>query len=243
MDNTYSHEKKKKLAEKISRQKKEDMVKIMEIIYESNKNITENQNGVFLLFNKLDDATYHKLDLYLRSITKKKSSDGNVLTSDNNTKSDKSEQKEFTSYSKNDFPDQEKLNPKLKYSNRERNIIKRQRYDNHLTSESNNGSGIVYQKFDINTISDSDTTGSAVATSRPTSEKSNTSSVNTVKTITQTVSQNTVNETTSDASTFVKITEAIDKNVTKPGKKGKPPQEQNILKSKKRIVKTANKTK
>ncbi|QKF93762.1 bromodomain extra-terminal - transcription regulation [Fadolivirus algeromassiliense] len=161
MDNSYSHEKKKRLAEKISKlKKKEDMVKIMEIIYENNKNITENQNGVFMLFHKLDDATYHKIDLYLRSIVKKRSPDDNTTTSD--TKSDK---KEFTSYSKNDFPDQEKLNPKLKYSNRERNMIKRQRYDNHIANENNLNDNVVYQKFDVNILSDSDTTTPIASTS------------------------------------------------------------------------------
>ena len=48
---TYSYEKKKRLAKKISSLKrKQDMVKILEIIYEDNQNITENQM-VYLCFS------------------------------------------------------------------------------------------------------------------------------------------------------------------------------------------------
>lgn len=122
------------------------MVKIFEIIYQDNKNITENQNGLFMFFHTLNDSTYHKIDLFLRSSVKKSITD---------TMSEShSEQKEYSSYVKNEFPDQEKLNPKLKYSNKEKNLIKRQRYDDHLNSEHNSENGVVYQKFDVNTESD-----------------------------------------------------------------------------------------
>jgi len=153
MEATYSYEKKKRLAERISKVKrKEDMVKIFEIIYQDNKNITENQNGLFMFFHKLNDSTYHKIDLFLRSTTKKKTSDENNTTSDCKSESAKG----YTSYVKNDFPDQESLNPKLKYSNREKNLIKRQRYDDHLNSEHNSENGVVYKRFDINVASDSE---------------------------------------------------------------------------------------
>ena len=148
METTYSYEKKKRLAERISKLKrKEDMVKIFEIIYQDNKNITENQNGLFMFFHTLNDSTYHKIDLFLRSSVNKKTP--------TNTASE-SEKKEYSSYAKNEFPDQEKLNPKLKYSNREKNLIKRQRYDEHLTSEHNSDNGIIYQKFDVNDSDNSD---------------------------------------------------------------------------------------
>jgi len=150
MEATYSYEKKKRLAERISKlRKKEDMVKIFEIIYQDNKNITENQNGLFMFFHTLNDSTYHKIDLFLRSSVKKKSPT-------DTTSESQSEQKEYSSYVKNEFPDQEKLNPKLKYSNKEKNLIKRQRYDDHLNSEHNSENGVVYQKFDVNTVSESD---------------------------------------------------------------------------------------
>ena len=138
VDNTFTYEKKKRLADKISKiKKKEDLVKIFEIIHNDNKNYTETQNGLFMLFNSLSDATYHKIDLYIRSITKKKTA---------NTSENLSEQ-EYKSYVKNDFPEQKHFNPKLKYSNREKNIIKRQRYDKLIESEKND-TNIIYQKFD-----------------------------------------------------------------------------------------------
>jgi len=144
MEATYSYEKKKRLADKISKLKrKEDMVKIFEIIYQDNKNITENQNELFMFFKTLNDSTYHKIDLYLRSSVKKRSPTDTTSES-------------YSAYVKNEFPDQEKLNPKLKYSNREKNLIKRQRYDNHINDEHNNENGVVYQNFDGNIMSDSE---------------------------------------------------------------------------------------
>lgn len=124
MEEVYSYEKKKKLADRISKLKrKQDMVNILEIIYQDNKDITENQNGLFMFFHNLDNSTYYKIENYLKTLVKKKSED---TTSD----------KEYTSYEKSEFPDQETLSPKLKYSNKEKNIIKRQRYEDKLNSES-----------------------------------------------------------------------------------------------------------
>ena len=145
METPYPSHKKKRLAERISKlKKKEDMIKIFEIIYQDNKNITENQNGLFMFFHTLNDSTYHKIDLYLRSTVKKKSI---VDSTDGN--SDKQDI-EYSSYTKNEFPDQDNFNPKLKYSNKEKNLIKRQRYDNHLSSEHNSENFIIYQKYDSN---------------------------------------------------------------------------------------------
>ena len=149
---SYSYEKKKRLADKISKiKKKDDMVKVLEIIYEDNKNITENQNGLFMLFHNLDDSTYHKLDAYLKSVSKKRSSTGSI-TSDSI-----SEKKEYKSYIDDDF-DHNRLNPNMKYSNKEKNLIKRNRYDNLISSENISDGSVVYQKFDVNAQSDSDKT-------------------------------------------------------------------------------------
>jgi len=156
-DNSFTYEKKKKLADKISKlKKKEDLVKIFEIIYEDNKNYTETQSGLLMLFNSLSDTTYHKLDLYLRSITKKKT---DTATSENLS------EQEYKSYVKNEFPDQEHFNPKLKYSNREKNIIKRQRYDKLIESEKADKS-VVYQNFDASPTPESDKTPELPATTK-----------------------------------------------------------------------------
>ena len=105
---SYSYEKKKRMAETISKLKKNDMREILKIIYEDNKNITENQNGLFMLFNKLDNGTYCKIDNYLKSIKKKKYN--TQSTSENKT------------YDENSSIEYDQLDPKLKYSNKEKNI-------------------------------------------------------------------------------------------------------------------------
>ena len=106
----------------------------------------ENVNGLFLFFHTLEDPTYHEIDAFLKSLAKKKSADDSATISDT-----KSDTKEYTSYTKSDFPDQESLNSKLKYSNKEKNIIKRQRYDDYINNESNEN---IYQKFSVDPKSD-----------------------------------------------------------------------------------------
>lgn len=146
MNNVFTYDKKRKLADKISKlKKKEDIMKIFEIIYEYDQNITENQNGLFMIFNNLSDSAYNKIDLYLKSITKKQS---------NHMSDHASDKKEFISYVKNEFPDQDQFNPKLKYSNKEKNIIKRQRYEKMLTSEKDSEDTISYKKENISDSSD-----------------------------------------------------------------------------------------
>lgn len=147
MNNTFTFEKKKKLADKISKlKKKEDLIKVLEIIYEYDQNITETQNGSLVMFNNLSDAAYHKLDLYLKSITKKNTSPTSDTTS---------EKKEYVSPIKSDFPEQEQFNPKLRYNNKEKNIIKRHRYEKMLSSEKESDDNIVYKTFEGPTLSDS----------------------------------------------------------------------------------------
>ena len=147
---SYSYEKKKRLADKISKiKKKEDMVKILEIIYDDNKNITENQNGTFMLFHNLDDSTYNKLEAYLKTLSKKRNT--NSVTSDSI-----SEKKEYKSYVEDEL-EQSSINLNMKYSNKEKNLIKRSRYDNLINSE-NTSDSVIYKKFDVNVLSDSEHT-------------------------------------------------------------------------------------
>lgn len=180
MDNVYTYEKKKKLADKIGKlKKKEDMLHILNIIYDKNKNITENQNGLFMLFDKLDDETYTKIDNYLRTLIKKKAQCDLTIsdTSFTDSQSVQSTEKSNTDLQKSDSPnskiDQQKkifekpdfayykytdehFSPNIKYSNREKNIIKRQVFDKQLENANKNES-IIYTKFDATIISESET--------------------------------------------------------------------------------------
>lgn len=138
MDKQYSHDKKQKLADRITTiHKKEYMIKIYEIIKEDNIQISENNNGLFMFFHKLSDQTYYKIEQYLKQISKKGEECPDKIN-------------EYVPYACDDFPEQIHLTPKLKYSNKEKNIIKRQRYDAYI----NNNDG-AYQKFNVNTLSDS----------------------------------------------------------------------------------------
>jgi len=112
----YPHENKKKLAASIAKIKnKEHLLKIYEIISEDTINFTDNNNGMFALFNKLKTETYQKLESYINEIK--------------NTDQTSSDKKEYVPYHQPDFPSQEGISAKLKYSNKEINLIKRHRYD------------------------------------------------------------------------------------------------------------------
>lgn len=142
-DVVYTHDKKKKLAEKISKiKKKEVLVKIFEIIYADNKNITENNNGLFMFFHKLQDSTYEKLENYIKELNNKRQLNKSTTL----TESDSTEKKEFIPYSKDEFPAQDGMGPKLKFSNKEKNLIKRKRYDKYISNES--GKDTMYHSFD-----------------------------------------------------------------------------------------------
>lgn len=142
----YTHDKKKKLAEKISKIRRKDiMIKIFEIIYADNKDITQNANGVFMFFHKLKDTTYEKIEDHLKKCEaqrkRKLNADGSSPCD-----SDSTEQREFVPYTQEEFPGQEGMSPKLKFSNKEKNLIKRKRYDRSLTNETKND--VKYCEFD-----------------------------------------------------------------------------------------------
>lgn len=148
MDKPYPYEKKKKLATRIGRiRKKEDMKLIFNIIKEDNNvNPSCNDNGIFMLFNSLNDKTYYRLEKALLDINSRNKSE--IL-------SENSEKKEYIPYATDDFPAQEKLNPKLRYSNREKNLIKRQRHDENINSE-NSKDNVIYCDFNIDHTEDSE---------------------------------------------------------------------------------------
>ena len=132
----YPYEKKKLLADRIGEvRKKEHMKKIFAIIRKENPQITENNNGIFLFFHNYNTSTYVEIEQYLDSIKK-----------DSNS----SERLEYTPYATDEFSKQNNISPKLKYSNKEKILIKKHRYDKS-TSEQN------YRKFDLDmTTTDSE---------------------------------------------------------------------------------------
>jgi len=142
----YPFEQKKKLANKISKiKKKNDLITIYNIIRDENKNLnhSNNDNGIFMMFHNLSNQTYYKLDEFLQS---RKTT----------TLSDTSDKSEYKPYSIEEFAGQDKLSPKLKYSNREKNLIKRQRYN-----ENTNDSDVIYCDFNIVNTEESEGTDTA----------------------------------------------------------------------------------
>lgn len=134
MDKGFNYEKKKKLAEKISKiKKKDDLIKIFEIVYEENKHISENNNGLFMFFHNLSDKTYQTIEQYLKNL-KKRRCDEAKIERDNCV--EKKEYNSYTTITKDESPVRENLSPQLKYSNKEKNIIKRKKYDETLISDS-----------------------------------------------------------------------------------------------------------
>lgn len=126
----YNYKNKKKLANELSNiKKKKYLNKIGLIIMKYNNKYVENDNGTFMFFNNLTQETYIELDELLTKIKKKKKlneqyvsekslSDSNYqpyISEDNNLSNDSS----------------------IKFSNKEKNLIKRKQYSKKLDKEDN----------------------------------------------------------------------------------------------------------
>ena len=151
MEKEYNYKKIERLANKIRRiKRKRTLVRIYEIISEApgNKDMctTENNNGIFMHFHKLSDDTYKTIDKYLQQLEKKKNNNINTISSEDN------EFKQFTPYSHDDFPTQQEIGLKLKYSNREKNVLKRRRYDKNISTQNNSEKDIEYQEFNVSSV-------------------------------------------------------------------------------------------
>ncbi|ARF09229.1 hypothetical protein Catovirus_2_178 [Catovirus CTV1] len=129
MTNAFSFEELEKLADKINKiRKKKYLEEIRDIIINNNPNIkiTENSNGLFFHFHNLTDDTYSKINSFLKKINRAKRSleTSDILSS------------EHMPYSNEENPFA--ADSKLKYSNKEKNLIKRKNYDNELNGENGN---------------------------------------------------------------------------------------------------------
>ena len=128
--NNYTYEQKEKLARRISKIKnKQKLIDILKIIQKDSSydGMTENNNGIFMLFHKLRNETYYKIEKYLKKNFN--------TTSDEPFTDSLSVNNIEISYS-NDFDLDNQS--KFKYSNKEKCIIKRKLYDNALNDLVNN---------------------------------------------------------------------------------------------------------
>lgn len=145
MNDRYTHEDKKRLADKISTiKKKEYLFKILKIIKNEKQDITSNNNGLFMYFHNLSDKAYDDITEIIEEY--------DADNSDDYTDQIFIEKASYEPYATDEFPSQTTMSPKLKYSNKERNLLKRKRYDNRLSSDTKN---VCYRSFDVNDISPS----------------------------------------------------------------------------------------
>jgi hypothetical protein len=136
--NTYSHEQKEKLARKINKIKnKQKLIDILKIIQKDELygGITENDNGLFMLFHKLNDETYFKIEKILKKNIKTTSDNPNTEPYTDSAHTESYNENTITSYSADNY--QFDNQSRLKYSNKEKNIIKRKLYDDALNDIAN----------------------------------------------------------------------------------------------------------
>jgi hypothetical protein len=113
----YNYDMIKKMAKKINKinDKKiyTDIIKIIKVM-NPDLIITENDNGMFIKFNKLSQQTYLKLDNYIyKNVTKKISDDSDTITT------------EYVPYVQDEI---DSTTEKYRLSNKEKTLIKKQKY-------------------------------------------------------------------------------------------------------------------
>ena len=143
MEFEYSFEQKEKLAKQIQRlKKKQHFIDIQNIItkYNPDINITTNQSGHFMYFQNLKTDTYIAIDKYIKKITIKRflsENSDNTETQNMNSNNEKNLD-DIKKYSSEIEPFTD--NHRLKYSNREKNLIKRKNYDDQICGENTENS-------------------------------------------------------------------------------------------------------
>jgi len=132
IDRKFTFEEKERLVKRIHKLKKnkyyEDVKNII-IKHNPNINITSNPSGEFLYFHDLKNETYYDLNKYLKIIRKKKEisdTSENTYSLDLNFTKNSEDENLFSG------------SPSLRYSNKERNLIKRKLYNIQLSEKNVN---------------------------------------------------------------------------------------------------------
>lgn len=143
--NKYTYEYIKDLGNKISNIKnKKDLAKIIMLIHnETKQDLSSNDNCIYMFFDNLSNETYEKIEIIINDYYNKQS------LKDNNINKQK---KEYVPYFSDEFTSNTGIGPKLKFSNKEKNLIKRQRYDKSINIDTTD---VIYKNFDITTLTDS----------------------------------------------------------------------------------------
>lgn len=133
----YDYDSKKKLLTRINRIKnKTHLVEIFKIITNNNPDIySHNNNGIFLVFDKLNNSIYLELETFINTLNEHAE-----LTSPKH---------EYVPYAKDEITEQ--MGGKHKFSNKERALIKRNAYEGLINSDKD--SEYAYKDFTIITES------------------------------------------------------------------------------------------
>jgi hypothetical protein len=136
METEYSFEHKEKIAKQIQRLKKrQHFIDIQNIIINHNPeiNITTNHSGHFMYFQNLKTDTYIAIEKYIKKININRILSENSDNVDKNTLNNEKNIDDIKKYSHEN--DQFFDNPRLKYSNKEKNLIKRKNYDEEVNNQ------------------------------------------------------------------------------------------------------------
>lgn len=173
MNKLYSYEDIEKLSQKIQKiKRKKNLEDIRDIIINNNPklNVTENSNGIYLCFNQLTNDTFLKVDKYVKKYFENESNKKNLtdiaititstITEDDN---------KVTSYIQQNYMYDD--NSRLKFSNKEKNLIKKRLYDKALKINSE------VNDYEKNMKSDSINTSDLLTTSTAKNDKEINSSI------------------------------------------------------------------
>ncbi len=120
----FSHYEKKKIVYKIEQLKqKKHFVKLFKIINKETNNYTQNKNGIFININNLSQKTLEQINIFLLKLEE----EDDIIDSTTSSIG-------YQPYSMDEFSDYKSYGPKL--TNHEKNIIKRNRYEKNIKSES-----------------------------------------------------------------------------------------------------------
>lgn len=144
----YSLEKKNKLANKIRQIKdKVCLRKILDIIYEENPKLKVNKDdkGMLMFFHNLNIDTYFRLEKYLKKVEKAKlimqnktiTENSEIFKSEEKNISEKNNSNEKVNTENNNSSDIDYSNTRTRYrySNKEKSIIKRTKYEKIINND------------------------------------------------------------------------------------------------------------
>lgn len=132
----FNYTRKKMLANKIGNIKnKKNLIKIFKLMEEDPIcSYTENNNGMLLFFDKFSIGTYMKLEKFMEELKTNAIDTDRLMTTDNSNDTPTSDN---INYSQDEYANHNIFTPKLKLSNKEKNLLNRKKYDKAISDYTN----------------------------------------------------------------------------------------------------------